>query len=103
MKQQYENREEIETIGNWIEIGRVPRETPTGRHEYRLFRKDVESEDFLICVKCADTSEYGFLEGNLSEVSLLFEKAVSGEVPPYVLTEILEDYSKEKLLSSIKN
>ena len=55
MKQQYENSEKIETVGKMIEIGRASCETPTGKNEYRLFRKDVESEDFLICVKSADT------------------------------------------------
>jgi hypothetical protein len=103
MKHLTEKAEETESICGMTEIGRASRETHAGRTEYRLYRKDVESESFWMSIQSQDSHEGGFLIGSLSEVSLLFEKTVSGEVPPYILSEILEDYSKERELSLIKN
>ncbi len=103
MRQLEEKTEETESICGMTEIGRASRETSFGKTEYRLFRKDAESESFWIRVTSGDSCEGGFLAGSLSEVALLFEKTVSGEVPPYILSEILEDYSKEKTFCSTKN
>ena len=103
MKQLNEKTEEKEGILGMTEIGRASRETLSGSVEYRLYRKDVESESFWISIQCGQSLEEGFLEGCLSEVALLFEKTVSGEIPPYILSEVLEDYSRERLLYSSKN
>lgn len=94
---------EIESSCNMMEIGRDYRETPSEKLVYSLFREDAESDRYLICVKSKESCERGFLRGNLSQVSLLFEKITEGEVPPYILSEILEDYSKENALNLIKN
>ncbi len=103
MKQLNEKTEEMEGVLGMTEIGRASRETSSGSVEYRLYRKGTESESFWMSIQSADSAEEGFLEGSLSEVALLFEKTVSGEVPPYILSEVLEDYSKERLLYSSKN
>lgn len=103
MRKFEEKTEETESIFGTAEIGRASRETSLGKTEYSLFRKDAESESFWIRVKNEAVTESGFLTGNLSEVALLFEKIVSGEIPPYILSEVLEDYSKERILYSIKN
>lgn len=102
MRQLEAKTEETESICRMTEIGRASRETSLGKTEYRLFRKDAESASFWISVKSGDCCEGGFLVGNLSEVSLLFEKVVCGEIPPYILAEVLEDYSQERALYSIK-
>ena len=102
MRQLEEKTEETESICRMTEIGRASRETSLGKIAYRLWRKDAESENFWISVQSEDCCEDGFLEGNLSEVSMLFEKIVSGEIPPYILSEVLEDYRQERGLYSIK-
>lgn len=88
---------------NMTEIGRCFRETEAGQVIYSLFREDVDSDRFVICVKSKDQREEGGLSGTLPRVSLLFEKIVNGEVPPYILPEILEDYAKENALYLVKN
>ena len=98
MKQLDEKTEETANILGMTEVGYAFRETSAGRIEYRLFRQNSESESFWLGIKRGDSCEGGFLTGSLSEVALLFEKTVCGEVPPYILSEILEDYSKEKAL-----
>lgn len=103
MRQLEEKTEETAGIGGMTEIGRASRDASFGRIEYRLFRKDAESDSFWIDVNGKESLEGGFLTGSLSEVALLFEKIVSGEIPPHVLSEVLEDYSKERILYSTKN
>ena len=103
MKQLNEKTEEKEGLLGMTEIGRASRETLSGSVEYRLYRRGAESQSFWMSIQSGESLEEGFLEGSLSEVAWLFEKTVSGEVPPYILSEILEDYSKERLLYSAKN
>ena len=103
MRQLEEKTEETASVFGMTEIGRASRETSFGKTEYSLFRKDAESESFWIGVKNKGAAEGGFLTGTLSEVALLFEKIVSGEISPHILSEVLEDYSRERILYSIKN
>lgn len=98
MKQANESAEAVEALQNMIEVARCYRSTKTGGTVYCLFREDVESDGFLIRVSADGACEGGRLNGSLSSVSLLFEKIVQGDVPPYILPEILEDYGKQNTL-----
>jgi hypothetical protein len=46
-------------------------------------------------VKNDEMCERGTLRGSLSSVAILFEKIVNGDVPPYILSDILNDYAAE--------
>lgn len=95
MKQANERVLMEDTFSSMTEVARSCRKTGSGETVYRLFRKDAESDRFFICVSDCEMSERGELSGSLARVSLLFERIVHGNVPPYILSEVLEDYERE--------
>ena len=80
----------------FMEIGRSSKDSEKGTTVYSLFREGVDKDSFFIRVANTEMCESGHVKGKLSDVSLLFEKMINGEVPPYILPEILDDYSMEK-------
>ncbi|MBO5305344.1 MAG: hypothetical protein J6B12_01140 [Clostridia bacterium] len=98
MKQANEGVLTTDATEGMTEVARCCRKKGTGETVYRLFRKDIESNTFLICVCDGEISESGELVGGLPRVSLLFERIVQGDLPPYILPEVLEDYDRENAL-----
>ncbi|MBO5305234.1 MAG: hypothetical protein J6B12_00580 [Clostridia bacterium] len=83
------------TLENMTEVARCSRRNQTGDTLYSLYRNHIEQDGYLICVKNDEMCEKGTLRGSLSCVATLFEKIVNGDVPPYILSEILSDYASE--------
>ncbi|MBE6662690.1 MAG: hypothetical protein E7606_05390 [Ruminococcaceae bacterium] len=84
-----------------MEIGRICRERGAGRTVYCLFREAADGNRFRIRVTDDSACEEGEVFGNLSCVTALFERIAKGEVPPYILHEILEDYNRENALDLV--
>jgi len=101
MKQENESVLAAEQENKMTEIARSCRRSRTGETVYRLFREDPESDRFVIRVSDDEMSEQGALSGSLPRVSLLFERIVQGNLPPYILPEVLEDYDRENALSFV--
>ena len=77
------------------EVARCSRKSQTGNTQYSLYRNCIEDDGYVICVKNDEMCERGTLRGSLSSVATLFEKIVNGDVPPYILSDILNDYAAE--------
>lgn len=93
MKQVMEYKMSPNTSEHMMEVERRCRHSGAGETVYCLFRENVSNDSFLIRVQNREQCEEGALCGSLSDVSLFFEKIVNGEVPPYILPEVLEDYA----------
>ena len=91
-------KEIVKDIESFTEIGRICRDRAAGRTVYCLFREAADANRFRIRVTDDGACEEGALSGSLSQVTTLFERIAAGDVPPYILHEILEDYQKENAL-----
>ena len=80
---------------NMTEVARCSRKSQMGNTQYSLYRNHIEDDGYVICVKNDEMCEKGTLTGSLSSVAILFEKIVNGDVPPYILSDILNDYAAE--------
>lgn len=90
-----EGTEEDISKMTFTEIGRIA--CGVGKEEivYQLFRNGLESDVFRISVSSGDESETGMLYGTLSGVTDIFERIARGKVRPYILPEILEDWTDD--------
>ena len=77
---------------NMTEVARCSRKSQMGNTQYSLYRNHIEDDGYVICVKNDEMCERGTLTGSLSSVAILFEKIVNGDVPPYILPDILNDF-----------
>lgn len=62
--------------------------------EYALFCNSVDGTRFWISIK-EDDEAVGEVSCSFAEAAGLFDRIVRGEVAPYILGEILEDFSHE--------
>ena len=85
------------TTENMTEVARCSRQTSHGNTLYSLYREHIEQDSYLISVRNDEMCEKGTLRGSLSCVVNLFEKIVSGDVPPYILSEVIHDYASENV------
>ncbi len=83
------------TTENMTEVARCSRNSQMGNTQYSLYRNRIEEDGYVISVKNDEMCERGALRGSLSSVAILFEKIVNGDVPPYILSDILNDYTSE--------
>ena len=77
------------------EVARCRRTNQTGNTLYSLYRNHIEEDRYVISVRSDEMCESGTLKGSLSSVAVLFEKITNGDVPPYILSEVLSDYASE--------
>ena len=64
---------------------------------YRLYRIDfIETTKYAVCVNLKNESEVCFLDSNLSEAKILYDKICRNAVTPCTLAYVIEDYFKEK-------
>ena len=77
-------------------IRRCERDYFGRRVEYALYCNGADGTRFRISIKDRLEEAVGEVRGSFSEVAALFDRIVCGEVAPYVLCEILDDFSHEK-------
>lgn len=66
------------------------------KREYALFCNGGDGVRFWISVRDEKEETVGEVSCSFAEAAALFERIVRGEVVPYVLGEILEDFVREK-------
>lgn len=86
------------------EIGSHERFVLGKRTEYKLFRGVCNDRvGYLIGISRDGESEKTFVGEDFLGVAVLFAQIVRGEVLPYTLAEIAEDFRKEEKIYSDKN
>lgn len=79
------------------DVLRLCKKSCLGRErEYALFCSGVDGDCFRISVKEHGEVATGEVRGSFAEAAVLFDRIVRGEVAPYVLGEILDDFMREK-------
>ena len=75
---------------------RLCRKSCFGRErEYALYCNSADGTTFRISVKENDEEAVGEIVCSFGDAAKLFDRIVCGEVAPYVLGEILEDFARE--------
>ena len=64
--------------------------------EYALLSNGMDGDCFRISVKENSEVAVGEVSGSFADAAALFDRIVRGEVAPYVLGEILDDFMREK-------
>lgn len=62
---------------------------------YELLCDGVDGQRFFFSVKEGDEQEVKEVVCSFSDAAALFDRIVFGHVPPYVLGEILEDFTRD--------
>ena len=79
------------------DVLRLCKKSCLGRErEYALLCNGMDGDCFGISVKESCEVATGEIRGSFAEAAALFDRIVCGEVAPYVLGEILDDFMREK-------
>ena len=62
---------------------------------YELLCEGTDGERFFISVREGEEEEVAQVTCPFSRVAILFDRIVRGEVAPFILLEILEDFERE--------
>lgn len=62
---------------------------------YELFCESTDGERFFVSIREGEDEAVGEVACSFADAAALFDRIVRGEVAPYVLGEILEDFGRE--------